>query len=66
MVNSADQVYILADSSKINKRGFGRICSISEVDTLITDKGISEKQYNLFIEMGIDVVIADCENLTNS
>jgi predicted Fe-Mo cluster-binding NifX family protein len=37
-----------------------------EVDTLITDKGISEKQYNLFIEMGIDVVIADCENLTNS
>ena len=66
MVNSADQVYILADSSKINKRGFGRICSISEVDTLITDKGISEKQYNLFIEMGIDVVIAECENLTNS
>ncbi len=59
MINCANKVYILADSSKINKRGFGKICSITEVNTLITDKGITEKQLQQFTEKGVDVVIVD-------
>lgn len=59
MINSADKVYILADSTKINKRGFGKICEIHKMDALITDYGISAKDFATLSDMGIEVIIAD-------
>lgn len=59
MINSADKVYILADSTKINKRGFGKICEIHKMDALITDSGISAKDFATLSDMGIEVIIAD-------
>lgn len=59
MINSADKVYILADSTKINKRGFGKICEIHKIDALITDSGISAKDFATLSDMGIEVIIAD-------
>ncbi|MDR1876994.1 MAG: DeoR/GlpR family DNA-binding transcription regulator [Flavobacteriaceae bacterium] len=58
MIECSEKVIILADSTKINKRGFGKICDLDKVDVLITDSEISEKDLNAFEEHGIEIIIA--------
>lgn len=41
MIESAPRVVLLADSSKFKVCGFAKICSISQIQTIITDDGIS-------------------------
>ncbi|MDK2824576.1 MAG: hypothetical protein PWP71_2494 [Clostridia bacterium] len=43
MIQSANKSVLLADHSKFNKRSLAKICSISEVDILITDSLLDEK-----------------------
>ena len=43
MMRSASKIIILADSSKFGQRGFGRICSLEEIDVIVTDSRISEQ-----------------------
>jgi len=57
MINAAQKIIVLADSSKFGKKGFGRICGLEEVDQIITDTGIDEKTKNRLIELGIDITI---------
>jgi len=38
MIASADRVYLAVDSSKLDKTAFSRICDISEIDVVVTDK----------------------------
>lgn len=40
MIKSADQTFLLADSSKFNKSGFFKVCDLGDVDVLITDDGL--------------------------
>ncbi len=58
MMESADKIIVLADSSKIGKRGFGRISSLAKIDVLITDNNITNDSLNKFEEIGIEVIIA--------
>jgi DeoR family transcriptional regulator of aga operon len=58
MMKIAQQRILLADSSKIGKCGFGRICGLEDVDTLITDSGISESLKAKIEALGVDVIIA--------
>lgn len=58
MIDQSEKVIVLADSTKINKRGFGQICSLDKVDILITDNDISEKDLISFEDHGIEVIIA--------
>lgn len=51
--------YCLADSSKINKKGFGKIADLDRVDTIITDKGIDLETKERLEDMGITVIISD-------
>jgi len=37
MINAAQKVVVLADSSKFGRRGFGKICDLSSIDVIITD-----------------------------
>jgi DeoR/GlpR family transcriptional regulator of sugar metabolism len=48
---------ILADSSKLNKKGFGKIASLDEVDYLITDDGISKEDTSALEEKGVTVIV---------
>lgn len=57
MITVAQRTIVLADSSKFGKRGFGRICGIEEVDTIITDNGISEHMFHSLQGMGVEVVV---------
>ncbi|MBC7264368.1 MAG: DeoR/GlpR transcriptional regulator [Chloroflexi bacterium] len=40
MVRAGEQVILLTDSSKFGIVGFAKVCDLSEVDVLITDRGI--------------------------
>ncbi|WP_409417330.1 DeoR/GlpR family DNA-binding transcription regulator [Flavobacterium sp. PS2] len=58
MIEVAEKVIVLADSTKMNVRGFGKICDLSKIDVLITDAGIDAETKTKLEEMGIDVVVA--------
>jgi DeoR family transcriptional regulator of aga operon len=47
---------VLADSSKIGFKGFGRICAMGEVDVLITDSGISDSARKAIEKTGVRVI----------
>lgn len=58
MIAVAEKVIVMADSTKMNVRGFGKICDLDKIDILITDKGINIETKTKLEEIGIDVVIA--------
>lgn len=58
MLNVADEVILLADSTKLGKSGFGRICDMSRVDVLITDDALPLALKERFEEEGVRVIIA--------
>ena len=58
MMQAASQVVVLADSSKFGQRGFGRICSLEDIDVIVTDAGISEQMVAMVEEAGVDLIVA--------
>ena len=59
MIDVAEKIIVLADSTKMNVKGFGKICNLDKIDVLITDEGIDAETKTKLEEIGIDVVIAD-------
>ena len=58
MMGAAAKVILLADSSKIGKTGYGKICDLSDIDVLVTDDGIPDAVRRRFEAVGVGVVIA--------
>ena len=58
MIDYADQVIVLADSSKLGKTCFAAIAPLSVVDILVTDSDIPEEVKQRLISEGIEVIIA--------
>lgn len=58
MIKAASHVYLVADSSKINKSSFTRLGSIEVVHTFITDDGISDADAKEFAARGINLMVA--------
>ncbi|WP_070963839.1 transcriptional repressor AgaR [Vibrio sonorensis] len=59
MVDVAQTVIAVTDSSKFDRQSFCLIASLSEVDILITDSGISDQYVEQLTAHGIDVHIVD-------
>ncbi len=59
MVESAQKVIVLADSSKFGRRGFSKICNLDHVDQIITDAGIPHTTFEKLQDAGIEVTIVD-------
>ena len=59
MIESSEEIIVLADSSKFGKRSFGRICGLDNVDHIITDKGISKEIAEKIDALGIKLTIAE-------
>ncbi|MFD1017396.1 DeoR/GlpR family DNA-binding transcription regulator [Winogradskyella rapida] len=57
MIKAAQKIIVLADASKFNKKGFGRICELNEVDQIITDSNIDAKTKSRLIELGVELTI---------
>lgn len=58
MIKAASRVYLVADSTKINKSSFTRLGSLEMIHSFVTDSGISEADANAFRSRGIEVIIA--------
>jgi DeoR family transcriptional regulator of aga operon len=58
MARQASKVVIAADSSKVGRRAFARICTAREIDVLVTDTGISPKDAAGLEDAGIEIVTA--------
>jgi DeoR family transcriptional regulator of aga operon len=57
MINAAQKIIVLADSSKFGKKGFGKICGLEKVDEIITDSEADQEKVESLREMGIKVTI---------
>ena len=58
LASRARHVVVVADSSKLGRRAFARICPISEVTTLVTDGDAPQEIVARFSELGVRVVRA--------
>ena len=57
MMRASAKSVVLADSSKFGRRGFGRICSMEQINCIVTDDGISEQYRRLIEEAGVDLIV---------
>lgn len=58
MTKAASHVYLVADSTKINKSSFTRLGSLDVMHTFIIDDGISDVDAKEFENLGINLMIA--------
>ena len=54
----ATRVVIVTDSSKFDRRAFAMIRTPDQIDTIITDEGISDKATKILESAGVKIVIA--------
>jgi len=59
MIDAAEEVCLVADSSKVGQRSFCKLGDISLIDTFVTDSGISKAHVQAFEKAGVKVVIAE-------
>lgn len=59
LMGQADELVVLADSSKFGRRSSLLLCSLERVDILITDSGVDEASVNMLEAAGVKVIIAE-------
>jgi DeoR family transcriptional regulator of aga operon len=57
MMEVVQKVIVLADHTKFGKRGFSKICSVDEIDEIITDKNIPSSMVEKCINSGIKITV---------
>jgi DeoR family transcriptional regulator of aga operon len=57
MIESANEVILVTDSSKFLHRSFAYISKIDKVHTIVTDKDIPEQEYRNISDMGISIIL---------
>ena len=58
MIRAASHVYLVADSTKINRSSFTRLGTLDVINSFITDDGIRDEDVKAFEALGIEVIIA--------
>ncbi|RXG11675.1 DeoR family transcriptional regulator [Leeuwenhoekiella aestuarii] len=58
MIDIAEMVIVVADSSKFEKSGLAFICGFEKINMLITDDGITEQQKEMLKKSNVEVLIA--------
>ena len=59
MIDAADTIYLVADSTKIGKSAFASLGALSLINYIITDAGIEEKHKQVFRDNEIELIIAN-------
>jgi len=59
LIDRADEIIILVDSSKFKGPSGHVVCELSEVDVIVTDSGISDLDRKTIEAAGVRLVIAD-------
>jgi DeoR family transcriptional regulator of aga operon len=61
-IHASEKVVVIADHTKVGKSTFAKLCSLAEVDLLITDNQIEAAQLNSLEAAGLKVLIAQDHN----
>lgn len=61
MIHCAQKVAILADHTKIGRRGLGKVCNFEQIDYIVTDEGIPPGIVKQLDDKGVKVIVADRE-----
>jgi len=62
MIQRAEDVIVLADSSKFGRTTFAKICSLSDVSMIITDRHCPEQWKKKLSDHKVELLIADDED----
>lgn len=58
MIGQADELIVLADSSKFRRRSSLILCPLSRVTTIITDDGITEREAQMLRQAEVKLIVA--------
>jgi DeoR/GlpR family transcriptional regulator of sugar metabolism len=58
MMRCADEVVVVADSTKFGRQALAFLCPLSAVDTVVSDAGVSAEHRTLLDEAGVRLVLA--------
>ena len=58
MMDSARQIFLLAESTRLGNKAFTRLSEISEIDILITDEDADQEQIRQLKSTGLKVILA--------
>jgi DeoR family fructose operon transcriptional repressor len=58
MMRCADEVVVAADHTKIGRQALAFLCDLSEIDTLIVDRGLSPAQRDLLRSADVRLIVA--------
>lgn len=63
MMKAADEVIVVADSTKFGRKSLAHLCDLGEINTLVVDNGISEDWRSKIIAARVKLVVAgDTDN----
>lgn len=51
MIRAAEQVYLVADTSKFNQKAFAKVCDLSSINGIITDDSLPQEIYTQYNEL---------------
>ncbi len=57
MLHAANQVFLVADSTKFQKTGFVKVCALSDVNAIITDSDVPREKLAQMKSLGLNVVV---------
>jgi len=58
MMKAADEVVVVADSTKFGHKSLAHLCDLSEIDVLVVDNEITEQWRNEIVAAGVKLVVA--------
>jgi DeoR family transcriptional regulator, aga operon transcriptional repressor len=56
MARRADQIVVVADSTKLGQQAFARVCDIGDVDVIITDRAAPDETVHALEDAGVRVL----------
>ncbi len=59
LIDQADELVVLADSSKFEKRSSLILCGLQRITTIITDEGVSDRAAAMLEAAGVTLIVAD-------
>ncbi|MBG1232527.1 DeoR/GlpR family DNA-binding transcription regulator [Aestuariivirga litoralis] len=66
LLAQADELIVLADSSKFRQHSSLVLCKLSRVNVVITDSGIEDREAQVLREAGVMLMIVDVEGVRDS
>jgi DeoR/GlpR family transcriptional regulator of sugar metabolism len=58
LAERADRLIVVADSTKLGRHAFAKVCSVREISVLVTDRDAPDDLVEKFAAKGVDVVCA--------